>query len=87
MKFVAMRELKIRPSAVLDRAAREALVVTRNGKPAAALVPLDEDSLDEFIFANHPTFRRDTEAALKEYRRKGGIGHEEMRKRLHRRRG
>ncbi len=87
MKFVAMRELKIRPSAVLDRAERETLVVTRNGKPAAALVPLDEDSLDEFIFANHPTFRRETEAAVEEYRRKGGISHAEMLKRVRRRRG
>jgi len=78
MKFVALRELKINPSAVLDRGKKESLIVTRNGKPAAALVPLDEDTLDEFIMANHPTFRKETEAAIAEYRRKGGIGQKEM---------
>ena len=87
MKFVAMRELKINPSGVLDRVKRESLVVTRNGKPAAALVPLDEETFDEFIFANHPTFRQDTEAAVVEYRRRGGISHKAMLTKIRRRRG
>jgi len=82
-----MRELKINPSGVLDRVRRESLVVTRNGKPAAALVPLDEESLDEFVFANHPAFRQDTEAAIAEYRRRGGISHRAMLNKIRRRRG
>ena len=78
MKFVAMRELKINPSKVLDRLAREDLVVTRSGKPAAALVPLDEDALDEFVIAHHPTLLYEVEAARAEYGEKGGIGQDEM---------
>ena len=45
MKFIALRELKIHPSKVLDRLRKHDVVVTRNGKPAAALVPLDEEAL------------------------------------------
>ncbi len=78
MKFIAMRELKINPSRVLDRLAREDVVVTRNGKPAAALLRLDEDLLDEFIIAHYPSLPAETEAARAEYRQKGGVDHEAM---------
>ena len=87
MKFVAMRDLKINPSKVLGRLAAEDLVVTRNGKPAAALIFLDEDLLDEFILLHHPTLLREVEDARAEYARKGGISHAEMKKRVERRRG
>ena len=78
MRFVALRELKINPSRVLDRLGRDDVVVTRNGKPAAALVPLDEDTLDEFVIAHHPTLLSEVQAALAEYGKKGGVGHDEM---------
>lgn len=87
MKFVAMRELRINASGVLDRLAKEDVVVTRNGKPAAALVRLDEDLLDEYVLAHHPTLVRELESARREYLQKGGIGHEEMKKRIARRHG
>ncbi len=78
MKFIALRELKINPSKALDRLRKHDLVVTRNGKPAAALVPLDEDTLDEFVIAHHPTLLAEVDAARAEYGKKGGIGHDEM---------
>ena len=87
MKFIAMRELRNQTSQVLDRLAEDDLVVTRNGKPAAALVYLDEDLLEDYILAHHPTFLKEIEAARREYEKKGGISHDEMRKRLERRRG
>ena len=86
MKFLTLRELKINPSKVFDRLAKEDLVVTRKGKPAAALVYLDEELLDDFILAHHPTLIREVEAARSEYREKGGIDHETMKKRVKRRR-
>lgn len=86
MKFVSLRDLKINPSGVVDRLAKEDVVVTRKGKPAAALVYLDEDLLDEFILLHHPTLK-ETEAARKEYLKKGGIDHAAMRKAIERRRG
>lgn len=87
MKFVAMRELRNNASAVLDQLAEGDIVVTRNGKPAAALLYLDEELLEDLILAHHPTLMREIESARDEYRRKGGIDHAAMRKRVERRRG
>jgi len=87
MKFVALRDLKIHPSKVLDRLAEEDVVVTRHGKPAAALVYIDEDLLDEFILAHHPTLLAEIEAARTEYLKMGGVDHATLKKRLARRRG
>jgi len=87
MKFIAMRELRNNTSKLLDRLAKEDVVVTRRGKPAAALVYLDEDLLEDFILAHHPALMDEVEAARKEYEEKGGVGHKAMRKRIERRRG
>jgi prevent-host-death family protein len=80
MKFIALRELKIHPSKVLDRLRTDDLVVTRNGKPAAALVALDEDTLDEFVIAHHPRLLKEVDDALEEFDRRGGASHDEMKK-------
>jgi len=87
MKFVAMRELRNDTSKLLDRLAQEDVVVTRNGKPAAALIYLDEDLLEEFILAHHPKLLAEVEAARREYMKKGGIDHATMKQRIERRRG
>jgi len=87
MKFIAMRELRNNTSSLLDRLAEEDMVITRNGKPAAALVYLDEDLLDEFIITQHPTFMKSVEAAYREFEEKGGIDLETVKKRIERRRG
>ena len=57
MKSIAMQELKADPSKVLDRLAEEkgGFIVTRDGEAAAALIYMDEDLLDHFIMAHHPT--------------------------------
>lgn len=86
MRFVTLRELKINPSKVLDRLAKDDLVVTRSGKPAAALLYLDEELLEEFILARHPRLLKEVEAARAEFRKKGGLGHDAMRGRVQRRR-
>ncbi len=87
MRFVALRELKIQPSRTLDRLAREDIVVTRNGKPAAALIRLDEDLLEDFVLARSPKLWKEIQAAQREYLKKGGIDHATMRRRIERRRG
>ena len=87
MRFVTLRELKINPSKILDQLGEEDLVVTRSGKPAAALVYLDEDLLDEFVLAHHPKLLQEVEDAKAEYLEKGGIDHETMRNRIERHRG
>lgn len=87
MRFVALRDLKINPSRILQRLLREDLVVTRKGKPAAALIYLNEDLLDQFVLLHHPSLMKEVRAARTEYFRKGGVGHAEMKKRIERRRG
>jgi prevent-host-death family protein len=87
MKFIAMRELRNNTSKLLDRLKKEDVIITRNGKPAAALVYLDEDLLEDFILSHHPKLLKEVEVARIEYDEKGGIDHETMRKRIQRRRG
>lgn len=87
MKFVALRELKIRPSSVLDDLAKGDVIVTRNGKPAAALVFVDEDTIDEFIIAHHPTLLAEAEDSRDEFRKGGGIGHADMKALIEKGRG
>ncbi|MBN1808313.1 MAG: type II toxin-antitoxin system Phd/YefM family antitoxin [Planctomycetes bacterium] len=87
MKFITMRELKINPTKVLKGLSKDGAVITRNGKPAAALIALDEDMLDDFIIANHPELLKSIDAAKDEYRGKGGISHDEMRLLVEKRRG
>ena len=87
MKFVAMRELRNNTSRLLDRLAKEDVVLTRNGKPAAALVYLDEDLLEDFILSTHPKLLAELKAARLEYSRKGGIDHKTMKKKIISRRG
>ena len=87
MKFIAMRDLKINASGVLDKLDDGDVVVTRKGKPAAAMIRLDEDLLEDFILAHHPHLLASVETARREYLKKGGISHDEMRGRLKPRRG
>jgi prevent-host-death family protein len=78
VKFVPIRELKINPSKVIRKLGKEGVVITRRGKPVAALTPLDEDLIDDYIFAHHPTLRKEVEEALAEGRRAGGVDHSTM---------
>ena len=87
MKFVAMRELRNDTSNVLKNLKKEGVVITRNGKPAAALIYLDEDLLEEFVLARDKGLVASFEKARKEYLKKGGISHEQMRKEIENRRG
>lgn len=87
MRFVTLRELKLNPSKVLKDLEQEDVVITRRSKPAAALVYLDEELLDEFILAHHPTLLREVEEARREYEREGGINHATMKERVDRRSG
>lgn len=53
MSLVSIRELSRNPSAVVDeveRSGRPALV-TRNGKPIAALVRIEQDKLEDWLLS------------------------------------
>ena len=58
MRTYGIRELQRRTSALVRevQATGEAAVITRHGSLAAVLVPVDEDALEEFVFAHVPEF-------------------------------
>ncbi len=87
MKFVPVRELRNQPYKVFKRLSKEDVVVTHRGRPAAALVYLDEDLIEDFILAHHPTLLREVEESRAEYKKKGGITHQEMLRKVGRWRG
>ncbi len=83
MRVVPMRELKEDPLKlvkIIDGLDREGAIVTRDGKPTAALIHLDEDLIEEFLIERHPTLLREVAEAMREYEEKGGVDHETMKK-------
>ena len=60
MTTVTARDLARKTADVLDdveKSGRPALVV-RNGRPVAALVPIDETELEDFVLASAPEYVR-----------------------------
>lgn len=60
----------------------EAVVVTIDGKPVAALMPLENADLETVSLSTNPKFMRIIERSRKRQRKEGGISSGEMRRRL-----
>ncbi|MBI2890741.1 MAG: type II toxin-antitoxin system prevent-host-death family antitoxin [Nitrospirae bacterium] len=74
MIFANVRELKARASEFIRKARKTGgVVVVSHGKPTAALIPLDEDSFEEYLLEHHAGFRKALDRSFKEYRKKGGL--------------
>ena len=59
MKVANTVELKNKTNELLRRVMKgEAVIITLRGKPAAALTPLSEDDLEDFILEHSPKMRR-----------------------------
>jgi len=59
MKVANTVELKNRTNKLLRQVMQgEPVIVTYRGKPAAALTPLSEDDLEDFILEHSPRIRR-----------------------------
>jgi len=59
MKIVNTAELKNHTNEILRRVHRgQPVAVTRRGKPYAAVIPLTEESLEDFLFEYSPHLRR-----------------------------
>lgn len=54
MKVANVRELRNNSHRILARLPREDVVITRRGKPVAAVIYLDENLLDSYVIAHHP---------------------------------
>jgi len=69
MTMIGIRDLGRNPSEVVDEVTRtqRPTIVTRNGKPVAVMLPLNEDDLENYILAQAPeyvTSRREADADL-----------------------
>ena len=80
MNIVSIADAKARLSAYIRESAEKGpVIITRNGRPAAVLVPvLDEDDLERLLLAYHPEFRQLIEAAEQRIEETGGIPHEDF---------
>lgn len=69
MPSVGIRDLSRNPSKVVEEvtASRRPALVTRHGKLVAAIVPIDDVALEDWVLANAPEFVEDREAAMREH--------------------
>ncbi|MCU0500978.1 MAG: type II toxin-antitoxin system Phd/YefM family antitoxin [Anaerolineae bacterium] len=83
MKIAPLAEVKDRFSAYIDESRESPVVVTRNGRPVAMIIAIDdEDDLDSLLLAHNPRFVQLLEAARQRVRVTGGVSLAEMRRRV-----
>ncbi len=80
MKIAPLAHVKDRFSAYIDESRESPVVVTRNGRPVAMIISIDdEDDLDGLLLAHNPRFVQLLEAARQRVRVTGGVSLAEMR--------
>jgi prevent-host-death family protein len=88
MKFVNVRDLRINASAILGEVKHgEDVVVTYRGKPEAAVIRLTEEMVEDFVILRNRRLLKELRSAYLEYKKKGGISHQAMRKLIKKSRG
>ena len=65
-----------------EDAGREILIVTRKGKPMAAIVPVESFDLESLSLSTNPTFLELIAESRRRLEKEGGIPIEEVRRRL-----
>lgn len=80
MATVNVRELARNTSKVIDDVSkrRRPTLVTRAGRPVAAVVPIDADALEDWILANAPEFVDGMRLADEEARRGDTVSFDEL---------
>lgn len=79
MKIAPVADVKSRFSAYLKASEEGPVIVTRNGKPVAVLLSIeDEDELERLILAYSPKFQSILQKAKKEIQESGGIAHKDF---------
>jgi prevent-host-death family protein len=76
MAAVNVRELARNTSKVIGDVARRKrpTIITRGGRPVAAVVPIDAEALEDWILANSPVFVEGMREADAELRRGETVG-------------
>jgi prevent-host-death family protein len=80
MKALELSEATASLSDYARKARRETLILTERGKAVAAVVPLDDEDYFSMRLANNPEFAAIIERGRAQYKKKGGISLEEMRR-------
>lgn len=79
MKIASVADVKAQFSAYVKATEEELVVITKNGKPVAVMLPIeDEDALERMILAHSKQFKGILERSRKELRKSGGIRHEDF---------
>jgi prevent-host-death family protein len=83
MRIASIADIKARFSAYVKDSEEGPVIVTRNGKPVAVLVSLeDEDEIERMVLAYSPKFQGILQAARQQIREEGGIEHEDFWKKV-----
>ena len=71
MESYGIRELQRRPSEIVERVEKTGrpALVTRYGKLAAVLMPIDAEAFEDYVLANAPEFVASMEEADRDTRR------------------
>jgi prevent-host-death family protein len=79
MKIVSAGKVKTNFGAYLQECQEGPVIVTKNGRPVAALISAtDDEELERLVLAHTPKFRRLLDAAEQRIRKTGGIKHEDF---------
>jgi len=79
MRIAPVADVKARFSAYLKTSKEGPVVVTRNGKPVAVLLSVeDEDEVERLVLAYSPKFQSVLQAARQQIREGDGIRHEDF---------
>jgi prevent-host-death family protein len=79
MKIASVADVKAQFSAYLKESEHGAVIVTRNGKPVAALLAVrDDDELERLVLAHSAHLRTILETARQQISEGAGIGHEDF---------
>ena len=79
MKIASVADVKARFSAFLKASKRGPAVVTKNGKPAAVLLSVDdEDEIERLALAYSPKFQKMLSLARQQIREGRGIRHKDF---------
>lgn len=79
MKIASVAEVKAHFSAYLNNSKKGPVVVTKNGRPTAVLLSVeDEDELERLTMAYSPKLQKILSLARQQIKEHGGISHEDF---------
>jgi prevent-host-death family protein len=79
MRIASVADVKAHFSAFLKDSGQGPVVITRNGRPVAVILPVeDEDEIERLVLAYSPKFQKILSAAREDIRQTGGMRHEDF---------